>query len=102
MVDQITDKLCRDLADKGMIIEAGWISLKLATIPADAPQIQLDEMRNAFFAGAQHVFGSVFAVLSGGEDATEDDIRRLSLINSELNLFLDEFKAKHLKAGGRA
>jgi hypothetical protein len=102
MKTQEIEDLCRELADRGKIIEAGWLSLKMTTIPADAPQVQLDEMRNAFFAGAQHLFGSIMGLLEGGEEATEKDIRRLSLINSELNSFLDEFKAKHLKAGGRA
>lgn len=89
-------------SDAGRLIEAGWISLRIAAIPADAPQVQLDGMREAFFAGAQHLFSSIMGVLDAGEDPTEDDLRRMSLIQAELDAFIADYSARHMPAAGRA
>lgn len=96
------DKLCMELADRGKLIEAGFLSLRLTTIPSDAPEIQIREMRSAFFAGAQHLFGSIMGLLEGGDDATEGDIRRLSQISRELDDFIEQFAADNIKSGGAA
>lgn len=96
------DRLCRELTDKGKLIEAGWISMKLTTIPVDAPQIQLDEMRNAFFAGAQHLFGSIMSILEPDAEPTENDMRRMDLIDKELREFISQFTAKNVQTKGRA
>lgn len=101
-VKEVVGKLCRELVDKGKLIEAGWISLKLTTLPADAPQIQLDEMRNAFFAGAQHLFGSIMGILEPDAEPTENDLKRMDLIDKELKEFIGQFSAKHIKPEGRA
>jgi hypothetical protein len=60
MVDRdALQRMERELADKGKLIEASWVGLRLACIPLDAPDIQIEEMRNAFFAGAQHLLSCV-------------------------------------------
>lgn len=88
----VIEKLTRALADEGRIIEAGWVSMKLTTIPEDAPAIQLEEMRNAFFAGAQHLFGSIMTILDSGSEPTAADLRRMTLINTELEQFIEAYK----------
>ena len=45
-------KLTQALTDSGKIIEAGWVGLKLACVPETASEVQITEMRKAFFAGA--------------------------------------------------
>ena len=92
----VLEKLSRDLADEGKLMEAGWISLRIATIDADAPQTQLDEMRMAFFAGAQHLFASILTVMEPGADPTEKDLRRISLIDAELREFITRFAAARI------
>ncbi len=96
------EKLSRDLTDKGKIIEAGWVGLRLAAIPLDAPATQLEEMRGAFFAGAQHLFSSMMAIMDPGEEPTKADLDRLSLIQGELDSFIQQFELKHFPAKGRA
>lgn len=96
------DKVCRELTDRGLIIEAGFVGLRFASIPPDAPAVQIEEMRNAFFAGAQHLFASIMSILDPGEEPTEDDLRRLTTISKELDDFIDKHKAKHTKAKGSA
>ena len=42
---ELVDKITREFADQGKLIELGWQLLRIMTVPADAPQAQLDEMR---------------------------------------------------------
>jgi len=96
------EKLSQELADSGKLIEAGWIGLRIAAVPKDAPDIQLNEMRAAFFAGAAHLFSSIMTILDPGEEPTEKDLDRLSLIKSELYLFIADFQMKHIPTEGSA
>lgn len=103
MIDEATmrrvnaelQKLMKKASDDGRLIEVGWLSLRLASLPPDAPQVQIDEMRNAFFAGAQHLFSSIMSILEPGSEPTDADLRRFDLINSELEAFITLYAAKH-------
>jgi hypothetical protein len=89
---RIIDEVSRRLADEGKLIELGWYSLRQKAVPADAPEVLTDEMRMAFFAGAQHVFASIMGILEPGAEPTDADMRRLSLTAKELQEFEDELK----------
>jgi hypothetical protein len=93
-VKRMAEKLCLDLVDKGKIIEAGWNSLRIVGISPDAPPHQLEHMRMAFFAGAQHLFASIITVLDPGTEPTPRDLERMELIYDELEQFRDELKSK--------
>lgn len=93
--------LSRQLADQGKLIEAGWISLRIVAIPPNAPPVQLDNMRMAFMAGAQHLFSSILTVLDPGSEPTDADMERMNLINKELSDFANELMTR-LKTSGRA
>ena len=84
---QFLVQLSKRLADEGKLIEAGWISLRLAVIPLDAPAVQLEEMRNAFMAGAQHLFSSLLTILEPDTEPTDADMMRMDLIDQELRAF---------------
>lgn len=88
------ERLSRELADQGKLIEAGWIGLRIAAIAPDAPPIQLEEMRMAFFAGAQHLFSSIMTILEPGMEPADKDIDRVDLIDKELRHFIKEFEAR--------
>lgn len=88
-------KLTRHLVDHGQLIEAGWQSLRLMALPEDTPDYQLKSMREAFFAGAHHLFASIMAILEPGHEATEQDLNRLTIIQSELAEYLVQFKREH-------
>ena len=92
---EFLERLSRELTDQGKLIEAGWIGLRLAAIPEDAPKLQLQEMRMAFFAGAQHLFGSIMAILDEDREPTDADLRRMDLIDKELRGYLADFKRAH-------
>lgn len=99
---KVLDKLARDLIDKGLLIEAGFLSLRAVAIPRTAPPDQIREMRLAFFAGAQHLFGSIMRTLDPGEEPTAEDERRMDCISAELEAFIAEFEAQHMPTKGRA
>lgn len=94
---QFLELLSRRLADEGKLIEAGWISLRIAAVPLNAPPVQLQEMRNAFMAGAQHLFSSIMTILDPGEQETEADMRRMELIARELEEFGKELELRVTK-----
>jgi hypothetical protein len=86
------DDITKKLTDEGKLIGAGFIGFSIAFIPKDAPAEQVLSYRTAFMAGAQHLFASLMGILDPGAEPTEDDMRRMSLINKELQDFTEEFK----------
>ncbi|MCE7026406.1 hypothetical protein [Jiella avicenniae] len=103
MADRLhLERLSKRLTAEGQLIEAGWIGLRLAAIPHDAPPIQLTEMRNAFFAGAHHLLASIMTILDPGEEPTAADLERLSQIRRELDAFIADYAAKAMPTDGSA
>lgn len=99
---QHLERLARDLTDRGKLVEAGWISLRIAAVPLDASAVQLEETRNAFFAGAHHLFNSIMTILDPDAEPTDADLARMSMINDELQSFIEVYQLKHFPAKGRA
>jgi hypothetical protein len=93
------DKLARRLVDEGKLIAAGWVMFRKAVIRPGAPAQQLEDMRLAFFAGAQHLFGSINAIMTEDKEPTEADLNRMSLIDQELQTFIEQFKEGLARAG---
>ena len=98
---QFLELLSRRFADEGRLIEAGWVALRIQTIPLDAPAVQLQEMRLAYLAGAQHLFSSIMTILEPGQDETEADLTRMDLIHKELEAFGKELELRMSKPAGR-
>jgi hypothetical protein len=94
------EAICRALIDQGKLVEAGFESLRFLVMAADAPEVQVSEMRMAFFAGAQHVFASIVSMLEPGAEATDNDLMRMSLIQIELEIFVQQSKARLRKSAG--
>jgi hypothetical protein len=92
-------KLIHDISkswvDQGRIIEGGFRSPLAIGYhePEKIPPDQLTEMRRVFFAGAQHLYASMLDIMDPGTEPTEADMRRMTLIDSELRAFLEEQKA---------
>jgi len=97
---QFLEQLTRRLADEGKLIEAGWVALRLQTIPLNAPAVQLQEMRIAYMAGAQHLFASMIGMLEDGGMETKNDLRRMDLIHKELEAFTKELELRIGKPAG--
>lgn len=89
------EALTRKLIDQGKLIEAGFVSLVAIAYPDTPGPTQMTEMRSCFFAGAQHVFGSLMTMLDPNEEPTQRDFDRMSKISDELDVFIAEFELKH-------
>ncbi len=100
--DALINQLTKDLTDKGKLIEAGFASMLVMGILKDAEPQQVADMRTAFFAGAQHVFGTLMNILDPGDEPTDADMRRIDLIDKELREFITEFAKKNLPTAGNA
>jgi hypothetical protein len=96
------ERISRELTDQGKLIEAGWLGMRIACQLENAPPLQLQEMRMAFFAGAQHLLGSIMAILDPGEEPTDKDMERMDLIQRELKAFVDDFTIRYCPTEGRA
>lgn len=96
------ERLHVELIEKGEVIEAGWVSLRLNWIPKDAGPRQLDEMHKAYMAGAQHMWASIFAATSDdGSEPTDSDMRRMDRIAEEMQRYGDKLM-EGLPTQGRA
>ena len=60
-IGKIADAIAGHFIDRGKIIEMGFAALISQTYPGweTMSKQQLDDLRNAFFAGAQHLPGPV-------------------------------------------
>lgn len=95
MADPIKDFariLTKQLAANGKLIAGGWESYRAVIIPPTAPEIQITETKKAFFAGAQHLFSSIMAILDPGAEPTEQDLQRMTDIAAELEDWCEEMK----------
>lgn len=79
---ELVERITRQLTDDGRVIEAGWESLRIMTIPDNAPAMQLGAMRDAFFADAQHLFGSMVTIMDADEEPTDNDLFRMGQIDA--------------------
>lgn len=87
---RIHQQLSQAMADEGKLIEAGWIVMR--SMMPSASEAQVSDMRLAFMAGAQHLFGSIMSMLEPGPGETPGDLRRLYMIDKELQAVSEELK----------
>lgn len=86
-LEQAITDLARKLSDEGLLIESGWVILRDILERNDGSLPPEDLHRTIFFCGAQHLFGSIMAVLDPGAAVTENDMRRLDSMKDELEAF---------------
>jgi hypothetical protein len=96
----LEETLTRKLLDEGKLIAAGWAMFHHLLLK-DAPPIQVREMEKAFFAGAQHLWGSIMTGLDPDAEPTAQDERRMELIAAELDAFGERLKSE-IETEGRA
>jgi hypothetical protein len=102
LIEQAARRLTKELADQGKLIEAGFAVFAHFVIPKDAPAVQLDEMRLAYMAGAEHLFSSIMNILDPGEEPTEADLLRMDLIQKEIDEWRGRLSERVDPAQGRA
>lgn len=98
---QVTE-LSRRIADDGKLVAAGWLGYQMMVIPDGASETQVNETRQSFFAGAQHLFTSIMTILDSGAEPTASDLRKMDLIHRELDEFGKQFALRFAKPEGSA
>lgn len=72
----------------GHVMFDQWNSYMRGVIPKDAPRVQIQECRRAFYAGAQAAMGTFLVV--GSEDVSEEQgAEWLEALRLELDAFGD-------------
>lgn len=90
------DRLAKEMVETGRPVGAGFIAGRLCGfVPANATPEQLEQFRTVFMAGAQHLWGMIFAVMDEDREPTAADMRRMSIIDSELEAWYEEQAKKH-------
>lgn len=102
MKDKMIEAATKHLIAEGKLIAAGFESFRIMVIPPNAPKAQVEEMRMAFFGGAQHLFASIMNTLDAGEEPSDADMKRLDDIHAELDGFIADFAMHNMPAEGRA
>lgn len=88
------EKILNSWADQGRVVEGGWRGLSAIWGLDTAPEVQKMEMRKAYYAGAQHVFGSIMGLMGpSGEEPSEREMKVLDDIHKELDAFAAEMAA---------
>lgn len=80
------------LLEQGKLIEAGWESLRATCISDGATEAALRNMRFCFYAGAHHVFASLWTSFDGEEEATDEDVARVEHLHDEMLRFQEELR----------
>jgi hypothetical protein len=75
------------MADKPTV-EHLWNEYARLVLPEGCHQVQEQETRRAFYAGAHSVMTALVRSLDPGEDATEDDVVRLASLMDEIEAWL--------------
>jgi hypothetical protein len=96
LIEALATSLTKRLAADGKLVEGGWLAHSQFMIPPLASQDLVDAMHTAYMAGAQHLFASMMNIMDPGEEPTEADLRRLSLINDELEVWRKQMWAMHI------
>jgi hypothetical protein len=74
-------------------LQALWVSYKKEVLPPSAPEVQVNECKQAFFAGIKGLWDFIGTNISrnpGGP--TDDDCRKVEIINNELEDYITIFQ----------
>lgn len=95
-IRRVVDTVTRQLTEEGRLIEAGFAAMLILVYPDGLEDELRLRLRDAFFGGAQHLFGSMTgSLLDEDAEPTDADMRRMELINSELSAFVNDYAKRH-------
>ena len=77
---------------KRQLMAEQWDSFARAVLPKDASAVQLQEMRRAFYAGAQAILHGVIAALAPEAEPTDEDLHMMANLEIELSEFAEAVK----------
>jgi len=78
-------------------IQTAWDSYRNMVMSKDAGTVQINETRQAFYAGASVLFTSIMMALDDNDEPTEKDMQRMADIQNEINSFGQSLDRKILR-----
>jgi hypothetical protein len=78
---------------KRLLMAEEWDKFARGVIPADAPKVQKQEMRRAFYAGAQSILFRVIQSFAPDSEPTDADVQIMENLHQELQDFAALVKA---------
>lgn len=78
---------------KRKLIESGWRQYAEHVLPRNAPTVQKNETRQAFYAGAAHLWEAFIAALGPGEEADPPDMALAEGVQAEIDAWLEGLKS---------
>lgn len=76
------------------VMDTAWRSYAEQVLPIDAPDVQRQECRRAFYAGGQACLGGIMNMLDPGVDPTEADLDKMTALQGELEQFAADVAAR--------
>ena len=67
-----------------MTLADQWTEFSKEFVPANAPLVQTQECRRAFYAGAAAFFSTIYHSMDEGAEATDADVTKLAAMHQEL------------------
>lgn len=78
---------------KRQLMAEQWDQFARAVLPADAPPIQKQEMRRAFYAGAESILFRVITSFAPDAEPTAEDVQMMANLDQELKDFAQLVKS---------
>lgn len=75
------------------LIREGWYQYAEHVLPKNAPTVQRHETRQAFYAGAAHLWGAFISALGPGEEADPPDLALADGVQKEIDDWLESLKS---------
>ncbi|WP_018265503.1 hypothetical protein [Methylosinus sp. LW4] len=81
-------ELTRKLANEGKLLEGGFAAF-VSSFEIEIEDQRLSLYRDAYMAGAEHLWSSIMATLDPGSKPTDADLRRAEAIQKEIDIWRD-------------
>jgi hypothetical protein len=76
--------LTHSLADSGLLVEGGFAAYTMIH-KIDPSDPRMPSLRDAYMAGAEHLWSSVMMILDPGEEPTQKNLDKMTLIHNEID-----------------
>ena len=100
--EKLAAAITMKLAREGKILEGGWRAFELICVAENMPDVQRSDLRIAYYAGCQHLWASMMGIMDPGEEPTDADMRKMDLINREIEVVTLELKLRFNASKGSA
>lgn len=75
------------------LIREGWYQYSERILPAGASDVQKQETRRAFYAGAAHLWDAFISALGPGEEADPPDLALAEGVDREIKTWLGDMES---------